>query len=94
MTVFFDPDSWVENNPIQHPQIYKLNEEQLQAWAEDVTEIRKTIDQKAERYERLTNLVKKEEEEEPESRRSVAHSTPKCNPEGLQEAQIKLRTAT
>jgi len=34
-----------------HPEVYKLNEELLKQWAEDVVEIRKNIMKKVELYE-------------------------------------------
>ena len=47
LTVFFDPDAWIESNPMQHPEVYKLNKDQLWSWAEDVTAIRRSIERKA-----------------------------------------------
>ena len=66
----------------------------MQTWAEDVTEIRKGIYKRAERYDALVGPLKLKEEEKSKSRRSFPHSTPKCNPEGLLEAQIKERIQT
>ena len=95
----FDPISWGERNPPYHDSVYKLNEEQLKMWAEEVNEIRKQILRKAE-------LVKEKEPAEiapsravqekatEKSRRSVPLSTKKSNPEGLLELQIKARGQT
>ena len=51
LQVYFDPNKWVGDNPMQHPSVYQLNEEQLRAWAEDATDIRRKIMKKAENYE-------------------------------------------
>ena len=47
----FDPLFWEQTNPMGHPEVYKLNEELLKQYAEDVVEIRKNIMKKVELYE-------------------------------------------
>ena len=46
----FDPIRWQAQNPQYHPEVYKLNPEQLKYWGEEATEIRKKIIKKAEIY--------------------------------------------
>ena len=87
LSVYFDPNNWQANNPMKHPEIYQLNQAQLQGWAVDVTEIRRKIVKKAENYERYTTTTKKSSAKA-NSRRSIPHSKPEDNPEGLLEIQI------
>ena len=44
-----------------HPEVYKLNEELLKQWAEDVVEIRKNIMKKVELYETYSSKDKNPE---------------------------------
>ena len=84
LIVHFDPEDWVQNNPMQHPEVYKLNHDQLLMWAEEITEIRRLFMQKAERYDTFVQPPKTAKKKR-ESRKSIPHSTRKCNPEGLLE---------
>ena len=86
----FDPAKWQATNPMQHPEVYKLNQEQLQEWGEVTTTIRRKFEKKAENYT-IFSRVAIEEDEKPKSRRCVPHSTRKSNPEGLLEDQIRKR---
>ena len=46
----FDPIKWQEQNKHPHLSVWKLNEEQLKDWGEVATEIRKSVNRKAENY--------------------------------------------
>ena len=51
--VHFDPIKWLATNPMQHPTVYQLNQDQLKGWGEEATEIRRKILLKAENYESI-----------------------------------------
>ena len=87
LSVYFDPNNWQANNPMQHPEVYQLNQAQLQGWGEDVTQIRMKIKKKAENYESYTTTSKKSSFNT-NSKRSIPNSKPEDNPEGLLEIQI------
>ena len=69
---------------MQHPEVYKLNQEQLREWGEMTTTIRRKIEKKAENYILFSKELY-EEEERPKGRRCIPHSTRDSNPEGLLE---------
>ena len=71
----FDPLKWQATNPMQHPEVYKLNQEQLREWGEIATTIRKKIEKKAENYIIFSRAVA-EDEKKPKNRRCIPHSTP------------------
>ena len=48
--VHFDPNKWQATNPMHHPTVFQLNQEQLKGWAEEATDIRRKILLKAENY--------------------------------------------
>jgi hypothetical protein len=50
LCTYFDPIKWPEQNPMVHPEVYKLNEAQLKLWGEVATKIRKNIIKKSELY--------------------------------------------
>ena len=50
----FDPIKWQESNPTYHLCIFKLNPEQLKAWGEEATDIRKKIEAKAQESAEMT----------------------------------------
>ena len=82
---FFDPIKWQEQNPHPHLCVFKLNVEQLKDWGEVATEIRKSINKKAENYKLFSEPAEEIVVEE-KSRRSVQHSTRLSNDEGLLES--------
>jgi len=51
LCAFFDPIRWQEQNPHPHLSVWKLNAEQLKDWGEVATDIRKSINKKAENYQ-------------------------------------------
>ena len=88
--VHFDPNKWQATNPMHHPTVYQLNQEQLKGWAEEATEIRRKILLKAENYDRIMQTPKPESVKV-NSRRSVPHSKIEDNPEHLLEVQMRNR---
>ena len=92
LCTYFDPIKWPEQNPMVHPEVYKLNEAQLKLWGEVATKIRKNIIKKSELYNLYSKKIPEVQIEVVEqSRKSIPHSTKKSNPEGLLESQIKSR---
>ena len=73
-----------------HPEVYKMNSEELEIWAGMATEIRQRIMKKASLYETYANTLKKVVNKKM-TRRTIPHSTAKDNKEGLLECQIKQR---
>ena len=82
--VHFDPIKWLASNPMYHPTVYQLNQDQLKGWGEEVTEIRRKIQLKAKNYEHY-KAVPKKQSVSVSSRRSVPHSKRDDNPEHLLE---------
>jgi len=90
LCAFFDPIRWQEQNPHPHLSVWKLNAEQLKDWGEVATDIRKSINKKAENYKFYSEPAEEIVVEE-KSRRSVPHSTRKSNDEGMLELEISAR---
>jgi tRNA A37 threonylcarbamoyladenosine biosynthesis protein TsaE len=92
LCTYFDPIKWPEQNPMVHPEVYKLNPAQLKMWGEEATEIRKKIIKKSEWYKLYSEKIPEAQIDVAEkSRKSVPHSTRASNPEGLLESQIMAR---
>ena len=88
--VHFDPIKWQETNQQYHLCVYKLNEDQLKMWGEEVTEIRQKIMKKAHLYDHYAK--KSPAQPEPMTgKRAQTYSTKRCNPDGLLEQQIRQR---
>ena len=65
----FDPIKWQEQNKHPHLSVWKLNEEQLKDWGEVATEIRKSVNRKAENYKIHSEPVDEDIVDEVKSRR-------------------------
>ena len=50
LQIRFDPVQWQRINPMQHPEVYKLNRDQLEVWGGEVSEVRKHFIKKADLY--------------------------------------------
>ena len=81
----YDPVHWQATNPLHHPTVYCLSQEELEMWAGEATLVRKQFIRKAELYQTYSSSVKKPSNKML-SRRQVPHSTVNNNHDGLFES--------